>query len=252
MSNVLEAELRKLFEDGKLIDSPKFMGRVCVGSLGGELRVRAAFITTSTARHYDAVRIKVLNRVDGLVDSITLDLLDVWGKKPVPGNPNFPDGVAPHIWEYNGKYEWYAYAPNAADYRKLREAAKSYLDAFREPQREEPKLVYICAPMRGDSQKDIEFARQKAQEVFAAGDIPVCPQLMFASIADCGDPAQEKKTRDMCLRLIESCQRIHVCGGEWTDGMWAEINHGSQLGIEMRTDQKTIPRGRGRRREVTK
>ena len=41
------------------------------------------------------------------------------------------------------------------------------------------KLVCICAPPRGDVEKNIAFARQKVQEVFQAGDIPICPQLMF-------------------------------------------------------------------------
>ena len=252
MSNIFESELRKLFEDDKLIETPQFVGRECVGSLGGELRVRAQIIHTCVSGNYDALKLTVLNRTEGPVDTITLDFLDIWGRKPVPNNPNFPDGVAPHIWEYNGKYEWYAYTPNASDYRKLRETAKSYLDTFRAPQRDGPKLVYICAPLRGDMGKNVEFARQKAQEVFAEGDIPVCPHLMFPPVADLGDPVQDQKARDMCLRLIESCQQLNVYGSEWTDGMWTEIHHASKLGIEMRTDQQTIPRSRGRRREVTK
>ena len=252
MSNIFESELRKLFEDGKLIETPQFVGRECVGSLGGELRVRAQIIHTCVSGNYDALKLTVLNRTEGPVDTITLDFLDVWGRKPVPNNPNFSNGVAPHIWEDGGKREWYAYTPNASDYRKLRGAAKAYLDTFRAPTREGPKLVYICAPLCGEVGKNVEFARRKAQEVFAEGNIPICPHLMFPPIADANDPAQDQKARDMCLRLLESCQQINVYGSEWTDGMWAEIHHASKLGIEMRTDQQTIPRSRGRRREVTK
>ncbi len=63
-----------------------------------------------------------------------------------------------------------------------------YLSAFRErtPERERsgPKLVYICAPLRGDVTNNVEFARQKAQEVFAEGNIPICPHLLFPPVAD--------------------------------------------------------------------
>lgn len=252
MSSFFESELRKLFEDGKLIQSPKFIGRECFGMLGGELRLRAQFIHTCVSGNYDALKLTILNRTEGAVDAMALDFLDIWGRKPVPNNPNFPNGVAPHIWEHDGKCEWYAYKPNTADYRKLSEAAKSYLDTFRASERGGPKLVYICAPLRRDVEKNVEFARRKAQEVFAEGDIPICPHLMFPPVADLGDPVQDQKARDMCLRLIESCQQLNVYGSEWTDGMWTEIHHASKLGIEMRTDQQTIPRSRGRRREVTK
>jgi len=56
MSNTFEQELRKLFGDGALIQSPTFAGRACLGRLDGELRVRAEFVTTGVADHYNALR----------------------------------------------------------------------------------------------------------------------------------------------------------------------------------------------------
>ena len=46
MSNFFEQELRRLFGDGEIIQAPKFVGRACLGELGGDLQVRAEFITT--------------------------------------------------------------------------------------------------------------------------------------------------------------------------------------------------------------
>ena len=244
MSNFFERELGRVFGDGQVIRNPTYSGRSCFGTLGKDLRVRARFITTGYADHYDALKITVLNRTDGPVDTLVLKLKDLLGKKPVPGNPNFREGVSPHIWDNYGKQEWYAYHPTAADYEVIRQAAKQYLDVFRDRQQEHaqdgPKLVYICAPLRGDVEKNIEFARQKAQEVFQAGDIPVCPHLMFPPIADPENPQQDQAARDMGLRLVESCQEVHVYGPEWTEGMWAEIRHAMDLGIEVKTDQQTI------------
>ena len=91
-----------------------------------------------------------------------------------------------------------------------------YLDVFRDRQPEQersgPKLVYICAPLRGDVEQNIEFARQKAQEVFQDGDIPVCPHLMFPPIADPDHPVQDQQAREAGLRLVESCQQVNVYG----------------------------------------
>ena len=260
MSNFFERELGRLFGDGKIIDNPTYSGRACFGTLGSDLRVRAQFISTHIADEYDALKLTVLNRTDGPVDTLVLNLKDLLGMKPVPRNPNFPRGVAPHIWSDYGKLEWYAYQPTAADYQTIRQAAEQYLGVFRErsqertPERTQggPKLVYICAPLRGDVKKNIEFARQKAQEVFQAGDIPVCPHLMFPPIADPENPVQDQAAREMGLRLVESCQEVHVYGPEWTEGMWAEIRHAMDLGIEVKTDQKTIGRSQPHRQATRK
>ena len=256
MSNFFERELGRVFGDGQVIRNPTYSGRSCFGTLGKDLRVRARFITTGYADHYDSLKITVLNRTDGPVDTLVLKLKDLLGKKSVPGNPNFREGVSPHIWDNYGKQEWYAYHPTAADYEVIRQAAKQYLDVFRDRQQERaqdgPKLVYICAPLRGEVEKNIEFARQKAQEVFQAGDIPVCPHLMFPPVADPENPVQDQAARDMGLRLVESCQEVHVYGPEWTEGMWAEIRHAMDLGIQVKTDQKTIERSPPRRQATRK
>ena len=99
---VYESELRKLFENSDLMDRPRFSGRVCVGELGKDLRVRAEFLSTCVANQYDAIRLTVLNRTEGVVDRTMLRFKDVWGKKPVPGNPNFRDGVLAHLWMWTG------------------------------------------------------------------------------------------------------------------------------------------------------
>ena len=213
-----EQELRKLFADGTVIGSPTFAGRACLGTLGKDLRVRVQFVTSGHADHYDAISITVLNRTDGVVDKLRLRLKDVLGVKQVPGNPNFRSGVLPYIWDDYGKVEWYAFRPSAADY------------------------TAICAPLRGEVEKNIAFAREKAREVFAEGDVPICPHLMFPPIADPENPAQDQAAREMGLRLVESCQQGNVYGPTWTDGMRAEIRHAERMGIPIMTDQKELGR----------
>ena len=131
MTNFSEQELRKLFADGGIIDDPKFVGRACLGSLDSDLRVRAEFITMGIAGHYSALRLTVLNRKEGVVDKSVLRFEDILGKKAVPGNPNFRDGVSPYIWDDRGKTDWYVYRPTPADFEALRQAADDYLNVFR-------------------------------------------------------------------------------------------------------------------------
>ena len=251
MSNFFEQELRKLFGDGKIIDDPTYSGRSCYGTLGKDLRVRAQFITTRISDEYDALKLAVLNRTEGQVDAMILRLKDLLGKKPVPGNPNFPNGVSPYIWNDYGKLEWYAFRPTPADYEKIRQAAEQYLGVFRDRQQERtqdgPRLVYICAPLRGEVEKNIEFVRQKAQEVFQAGDIPVCPHLMFPPIANLENPEHYQAAREMGLRLVESCQQVNVYGTVLPERMWTEVNHAILLDIPVKSDLKAIRRTRPHR-----
>ena len=246
MSSYFEQELWHLFGDGRTIVSPYCSGQSCYGTLDKELRVRIQFISTHISGEYDALKLTVLNRTNGPVDTQVLKLGDLLGKKPIPGNPNFREGVAPYIWDNYGKLEWYAYRPTEADYETIRRAIGQYLDVFRErtPERSHtgPKLIYICAPLRGEVEKNIEFARQKAQEVFLSGDVPVCPHLMFPPFADPGDPVRDQAARDMGLRLVEACQQVNVYGPSWTEGMRAEIRHAEKLGIPVMTDQKQLGR----------
>ena len=107
-----------------------------------------------------------------------------------------------------------------------------------------PKFVYVSAPLRGDVEKNIAFAKEKAREVFDEGNIPICPHLMFPPIADPRNPDDDKKAMGMCLKLMERCNEIRVYGPVWSEGMWAEIRHAEKLKIPVKTDQQEVPRTR--------
>ena len=130
MSSFFEQELRKLFADGAIIEDPKFVGRACLGNLGGDLRVRAEFITINMLGEYDALRLTVLNRTEGVVNRNDLLFKDIPGTKSVPNTPY--RGTSPYIRNNNGKMEWCGYRPTPADFETLRQVADDYLDVFRE------------------------------------------------------------------------------------------------------------------------
>ena len=139
-----EQELRKIFDHGKLFSNVRFAGNCCYGRLTEQIRVKASFQTGSIADQYDRLKITLLNRTEGPIDSVVLRLKDIWGIKPVANNPNFRNGVYPYLWECDGKVDWYAYHPTPADYQKLTEAAGNYLDVFREPVQEPQMGQKMC------------------------------------------------------------------------------------------------------------
>lgn len=105
-----------------------------------------------------------------------------------------------------------------------------------------PKFVFISAPLRGDVENNIAFAKDKARQVFEQGNIPVCPHLMFPPIAEVSDAKEDLQARMMCLALLERCDEMNVYGPEWTEGMWAEIHHAESKNIPIYTDQTQVPR----------
>lgn len=124
-----EQELRKIV--GAEYPDATFVGRACYVRLSDMNRAKIQFISTGIASHYDALRLTVLNRQEGEVDNLLLRFSDLLGKKMV-NNPNFRDGVIPHMWDDYGEVDWYVYNPNSRDYQKLIDAVSDYLEVFQE------------------------------------------------------------------------------------------------------------------------
>lgn len=127
--NFFEQELHRLFSRNAVFENPKFTGRACFGDLGKENRVKLQFVTLGYADHYEGLKATVLNRTDGPVDSNLFRFGDIWGKKQV-SNPNFREGIIPHIWMDNNAPDWYVYHPTDADFRRLAAEVNTYLEVF--------------------------------------------------------------------------------------------------------------------------
>ena len=102
--NFFESELRRMFNDAENISDAVFVGRTMLGKLDDELRVKAQFISTHIAKHYDAIQVSILNRTDGVVDKETMIFGDIIGQKMT----RCSDKVNPYMWEESiGKAYWY-------------------------------------------------------------------------------------------------------------------------------------------------
>ena len=129
--NFFESELKKIMGDSAILKDQKYVGRMSYGTIGGDLRARVEFVTLGVSNHYAGIKASVINRKEGVVDSILLRFSDIWGK-PKVSNPNFKEGVNPHIWTDNGKSDWYVFYPGAAEYRKAADTLENYLSIFQD------------------------------------------------------------------------------------------------------------------------
>ena len=129
MATFFEKEMKKLFRQGLDLPETIFAGRVCDGKLNEDVRVRMEFATEGVSDQYSALKVTLLNRREGPVDSLLLRFADVLGKKQTT-NPNFREGIVPHIWKNGNDFAWYVYQPMAADYKTLADAVGSYTSMF--------------------------------------------------------------------------------------------------------------------------
>ena len=101
--NFFEKELRDLFGSSTSLRDAHYCGRTCLAKLDEDLRVKLQFTTTGYADHYDAIKLAVINRTDGVVDQQLFRFSDIIDQQHSPGMMS----VTPQIWDDNGKPEWY-------------------------------------------------------------------------------------------------------------------------------------------------
>ena len=96
--NPFGQELRKILTQCKTSGVVSYAGRSAYIQLDPELRVKLDFLSLNISNQYNALKLTVLNRTEGAVDMNIIRFGDLLGKKKV-SNPNFSDGVLPHLWD---------------------------------------------------------------------------------------------------------------------------------------------------------
>ena len=126
-----EQEMKKLFGDSKVIRDAKYFDKTLIGNIDGELRVKLQFAATEpVADYYNALRLKIINRTDGLIDAEAFRFADILRDSPGLKKSSQETGI--HIWEYRGEADWYGYHPTAEDYRKIADTINDYISMYQE------------------------------------------------------------------------------------------------------------------------
>ena len=87
-------------------------------------------------------------------------------------------------------------------------------------------LAYVCVPMSGDAEKNIDFTHRVAREALASGEIPVCQRLLF--------PSSEMEENDIA-DAAEICGRVLVFGSPWSRETWAAVRAAKRSGVPVET-----------------
>lgn len=123
-----EQELRKIADNSQYIQNPKFVGRACVFRLTNDITAKMSIDTMNIHDHYEVLRIKLINRHEGDIDTIGIRFADVWGNIKTRAGT-----ISPHAWTDMGGTEWYGFTPTSQQYSQLSESVDEYLECFAEP-----------------------------------------------------------------------------------------------------------------------
>lgn len=95
-------------------------------------------------------------------------------------------------------------------------------------------LVFICSPLAGNVEHNLERARRYSRFAVMKGAIPIAPHLLFPQFMDDDDKTQRDLAIFMGLVLMGKCQEVWCFGGRISSGMAIELEKARQRGTPIR------------------
>jgi len=117
-----EHEMQMFFGESALLSADTvFSHRAMVSDIGKDLRAKVEFVNTKITSQYDALKLSIINRTMGVVDTQIFKFSDIIGKK---------NGNDPYIWENDGSAKWYGYRPNALEFESIQGKVEEYIEIY--------------------------------------------------------------------------------------------------------------------------
>lgn len=120
-----ENELRRIFDDMESLTDKKYVGRAFYGKIDNELRLKAQYITLGYADHYSALKLEVLKKNEGVIDTNIIRFDDLWRNRIAVGGSHY-------IWVYNREIDWYGYQPTKQDMQKVSNSIEDYVSVYQD------------------------------------------------------------------------------------------------------------------------
>ena len=96
-------------------------------------------------------------------------------------------------------------------------------------------LIYICSPLRGDYDTNIDNAIAYSGAAFRLGYIPITPHIYFTRFMNDENSKERSMAMDAGLQLLRMCSEVWVFGLDHpSEGMQAEIAEAIRTGIPVK------------------
>lgn len=103
------------------------------------------------------------------------------------------------------------------------------------------KLVYICSPLRGDYDNNIDNAVMYSRAAFRLGYIPITPHIYFTRFSDDSNSKERSMAMSAGIQLLLMCSEVWVFGLDHpSEGMQAEIAEAIRNNIPVKDGEKVL------------
>ena len=97
------------------------------------------------------------------------------------------------------------------------------------------RKIYICSPLSGDIENNIEKAKGYCEYIVKAfGAIPVCPHIYFTQFLDDNNKVEREFGLKAGLLLLSECDELYYFGDIVSRGMAQEIAYAKAQGISVK------------------
>ena len=96
------------------------------------------------------------------------------------------------------------------------------------------ELIFVCSPLSGDIDVNIEKAKEYSRYVVLMGNIPFTPHLLYTQFLDDTQPSQRELAVSMGINMLKRCDELWVFGNRVSGGMAYEIATAEKIGIEVK------------------
>ena len=125
MTNFYERQLKRMFSD---MDSDStdtvFAGKAMLSKISDDLRAKVEFVTARVSGQYEGLKTSIINRKEGVVDSHTVMFHEVIELKGASRDRK------PHVWDDNGKAQWFGFTPTESEYEAIVSKVEDYIAMY--------------------------------------------------------------------------------------------------------------------------
>lgn len=120
--NFYEKQLKRMFPDFDTQSGDTiFAGKAMLSIISDDLRAKVEFITTRVAGQYEGLRLSIINKHDGVIDSQAFMFHEIVGLKGPKKDQK------PHVWDDNGKPDWFVYEPTTEELEQIGSKVEDYV-----------------------------------------------------------------------------------------------------------------------------
>ena len=122
MMNFYERQLRRMFSDiAEDSTDTVFAGKAMLSVISDDLRAKVEFVTGRVSGQYEGLKLSIINKNEGLIDSQTFMFHEIIGLKGTARDRK------PHIWDDNGKAAWFGYEPTPSEFENIASKVEDYI-----------------------------------------------------------------------------------------------------------------------------